>query len=258
LTKNFRKYGEGNYKTAVVHGGPGAAGEMAPVAIELSCGIGVLEPLQTAFSVEGQIEELNTVLREQGEIPFTIIGYSWGAWLSFLTAARYPEVVSKLILVSSPPFEEKFVPMILERRLNHLNEPERKETRNLMLLLSSGNPGDNDLARFGELMAKADAFDLITHKEVIEYRGDSYKNVWNEAAGFRRSGGLLSAAKQIRCPVISIHGDYDPHPAEGVKEPLSGILKNFKFILLKNCGHTPWLEKQARNRFFELLRKELS
>jgi pimeloyl-ACP methyl ester carboxylesterase len=56
--------------------------------------------------------------------------------------------------------------------------------------------------------------------------------------------------------VVAIHGDYDPHPFQGVKKPLSGILKDFRFILLKNCGHTPWIEKKAVNEFYRVLRAE--
>jgi pimeloyl-ACP methyl ester carboxylesterase len=57
--------------------------------------------------------------------------------------------------------------------------------------------------------------------------------------------------------VVAIHGDYDPHPTEGVREPLSKVLKDFRFIMLEHCGHLPWIEREAREGFFELLRGEL-
>lgn len=41
---NLRKYGSEPFTVAVIHGGPGAAGEMAPVAKEISAYRGVLEP----------------------------------------------------------------------------------------------------------------------------------------------------------------------------------------------------------------------
>ena len=85
--KNLRKYGKTPYKIAVIHGGPGAGGEMAPVARELASGWGVLEPLQTSASLEGQIEELKTVLEKNGDLPITLVGFSWGAWLGFIFAA---------------------------------------------------------------------------------------------------------------------------------------------------------------------------
>ncbi len=63
--------------------------------------------------------------------------------------------------------------------------------------------------------------------------------------------------KRIECPVVAIHGDYDPHPPEGIQGPLSPILKDFRFILLKNCGHLPWIEREARDLFYKILREEL-
>jgi pimeloyl-ACP methyl ester carboxylesterase len=103
----LRKYGKAPFKVAVIHGGPGAGGEMAPVARELSSAWGILEPIQTATSLEGQVEELRTVLESDGDLPVTLIGFSWGAWLSFIVTAAHPSIAQKLILVGSGPYEER-------------------------------------------------------------------------------------------------------------------------------------------------------
>ena len=54
---NVRKYGSEPLNVAVVHGGPGAAGEMASVAKEISFYRGVLEPFQTSLTIKDQIQE---------------------------------------------------------------------------------------------------------------------------------------------------------------------------------------------------------
>ena len=72
----------------------------------------------------------------------------------------------------------------------------------------------------------------------------------------RSSGGFVEAAGSVRCPVVAIHGDYDPHPTEGIREPLAAAISEFIFVLLENCGHRPWTERQARARFYEILRNE--
>lgn len=41
--KKIRKYGIGPFSVAVIHGGPGASGEMAPVAKELALVCGILK-----------------------------------------------------------------------------------------------------------------------------------------------------------------------------------------------------------------------
>jgi len=259
--KNLRKYGKALYEVAVIHGGPGACGEMAPVARELTSRWGVLEPLQTAAALEGLIKELKTVLEENGDLPVTLIGFSWGAWLSFIFAAKYPSLVKKLILVGSGPYEEKYAKRILQTRLNRLSEKDRTEAESIIEILN--NPAVKDkntaFARFGTLISKADTYDPIAHKfEVINCSYNIYQSVWNDAAEMRRSGELLKLGKHIKCPVVAIHGDYDPHPAHGVQKPLSAILNSFRFIMLKNCGHRPWIERTAKDRFYEILKEELS
>ena len=34
-------------------------------------------------------------------------------------------------------------------------------------------------------------------------------------------------------------------------------LKNFRFVLLEKCGHTPWLERWAREGFYRIIKAEL-
>ena len=92
----------------------------------------------------------------------------------------------------------------------------------------------------------------------VEFRQDIYDGVWPEAAELRRTGKLLEQASSIRCPVLAIHGDYDPHPWQGVSQPLSQALPNHQFKLLKKCGHKPWIERHAKDQFLSLLESELN
>ena len=258
--ENMRKYGKAPFAVAVIHGGPGAPGEMAAVAEELSRTWGVLEPLQTKSSIKEQLQELKVTLHKNGSLPLTLIGFSWGAWLSFLFAARNASFVKKLILVSSGAFEEKYALDIMRTRLSRLAEEERMTIDSLSEILN--DPGRQDknkiFAQLGELILKADSYDPLPYiSDVIEYQYDIFESVWNEAEDLRSSGKLVAFGRQIQCPVVAIHGDYDAHLAEGVKTPLSSVLKNFRFILLKDCGHRPWIERAAKDAFYTILKKEL-
>lgn len=251
------KYGHKPFDIAVIHGGPGAPGEMAPVARELSLDIGVLEPLQTASTVEGQVEELRKILESYGNPPLILIGFSWGAWLSYIVTAYYPQLVKKLILISSGPFEEKYATTIMETRLNRLSVDEKKEVLSLLSALNSSDLDNRYFARFGELMSKADSYDSLPQGSKISRSSpDVYQEVWQQANKLRSSGKLLQLGERIQCPVVAIHGDYDPHPYQGVKAPLSRVIKNFRFILLKKCGHHPWLERNTKDRFYRILKRE--
>jgi len=46
------------------------------------------------------------------------------------------------------------------------------------------------------------------------------------------------------------------HPAGGVQKTLAAILRDFRFVMLRNCGHKPWIERQARDRFCRTLEAE--
>ncbi len=257
---NLRVYGQAPYRVAVLHGGPGAPGEMAPVARELARGRGVLEPLQTADTLNGEVEELRGVLETRGDPPVTLIGWSWGAWLGYILTARYPALVGKLILIGCPPLEERYVAQIQSTRLSRLTKDQKRELDHIIVSMDDPSTKDTDalLDRFGAIMSVADSFNPLPEEgEEIPVQFDINQRVWSAAAAMRASGELLELGKLIRCPVVAIHGDYDPHPAEGVEQPLKSILKDFRFILLTHCGHAPWREKEARDIFYKFLDKEL-
>lgn len=257
--KNIRVHGEAPRRIAVVHGGPGAAGEMTPVAKALSPW-GVLEPYQTAMSLKGQIDELKSLLETYGDGAVTLIGFSWGAWLSYFLAATEPKLVKKLILIGSAPFEETYVANIRETRFSRMSDRERAEIKKLFSVLDNADSRDRNgaLARIGALFSKADAYDAgPSQSETVDYQADIFLGVWSEAAALRSTGQLLTYGQDIRCPVVALHGDYDPHPAAGVEKPLSRVVPDFRFVVLQKCGHKPWVEENARNAFFRTLRKEI-
>lgn len=255
-----RKWGQGPYEVAVIHGGPGSPGEMAPVARELSNITGILEPFQTETTIEGQVEELRSTLEELARPPVVLIGFSWGAFLSWMLAARYPDLVKKLVLVSSPPFEERYAPAITQTRMGRLGKKDRVAVQDILAHMNDDTFADRNLllADLGSLLASADACDPVpAEDECFHCQYEVFKGVWDEASDLRKKQVILQMAKAIRCPVVAIHGDTDPHPAEGVNDPLSKELDDFRFILLEKCGHRPWIERYASDEFFRVLIKEI-
>jgi pimeloyl-ACP methyl ester carboxylesterase len=258
---NLRCYGTPPYTAAVLHGGPGVSGEMAPVAREISKKYGVLEPLLTAYTIGEQLKELDNIFRENVVNPITIIGWSWGAMLGFIFAARYPSIVKKLVLVSSGVFDEKYSLQISEKRLSYLKEEDKILYDKLSNQLNdTGIKEKNQIFKeFGDLISKVDSYDLLPHdQEIIDCQYNLYQSIWNEAKELRSHGKLLELGKSILCPVVAIQGDYDPRPMEGIQTPLLPILKDFHCILLEKCGHHPWLEKHARKAFYNLIEHELA
>ncbi len=238
-----------------MHGGPGGIGSAGGIAEGLAAasGHGVLEPLQSKHSIAELLTELHEQLAACAEPP-VLIGHSWGAWLAALYAAEHPERVARLVLVGSGPFETRYVPLIGERRLARLDGEERERLRFVLEELErTGDPGL--LGELGALCGKADDYAPIADlaEPPVEFDGDMYTKIWNEAAAMRESGELLRKTATLSVPLTVIHGDSDPHPPEGVAEPLREAGLTFDLHVLPQCGHTPWREIHARAPFFSLL-----
>lgn len=255
--ENFRTYGVPPYTIILVHGGPGGSGEMKDVAEKLlEHNFSVLEPIQTKTSLWGQVYELRHVIEEQAPTPIVLVGYSWGAWLSCLVAEKYPHLVKKLLLISSGSFDESYCVGMQDTRMKRLTQEEQSEVK--ALLENIDNIDQKSFKRFGSLMSKADSYDFEECDDNdLNFDYNIFKKVWPEASYLRKSGELLKISSRIKCPVVAIHGKEDPHLAIGVKDPLSSNLKKFTFVEIEKSGHTPWKERQAKDKFFKILINEL-
>jgi pimeloyl-ACP methyl ester carboxylesterase len=262
-----RKHGSEPFSVVVVHGGPGAAGEMGPVAQQLGYLRGVLEPMQSATTVYGQIDELRMAVELLCVAPVVLIGHSWGAWLTCFVAAMYPRLVRKMILIGAPAFEEKYVPLLRDNRLKRLTQDERQEFIYLADMLNrpaEAEEANAQLGRLGDLAAKTDSYDPIPldfdlpRPSISSKGGEIYAGVWPEAAAMRRTGEILAVTTRIECPVVAIHGDYDPTPVEAVAAPLAASLADFHMVVLEKCGHDPWRERWAADKFYETLERQLT
>ncbi len=261
LEISVRQYGSPPHRAAVLHGGPGVPGYMAPVARELAKIVGVLEPLQSANSLEGQIEELRTQLVDHGNPPMTVIGSSWGAILALFLAVRHPELVEKAILIGSAVFDAENSDRVKTRRLERLTQVNRARHDTILreLTQASGDERERLFAEWADIFFEADVYDPLTRDlEVLETQPDLNEKVWLDFKVLRdRPNFLAGEFSKINVPVIVIHGEYDPHPIEGIRPFLEGCLRNVRFEMLPQCGHYPWIERRAREQFFEILTREL-
>lgn len=257
----YRIWGEGPFSVVLIHGGPGAPGEMGPIARELSVARGVFEPFQAATSVRGQVCELAAHFPEHVTLPAVLVGHSWGAMLGLLVAAAHPSSVAKLVLIGSGPLDRIYAHRIMETRLGRLTKDDRDELYLLQKTLNdpSEPPSSACFARYGDLIARADSVDPIaTEPTGFAFQSALHRQVWDEAAALRASGYFIEQARSIACPVVVIHGASDPDPVQGVVGPLADAGLSPQVHLLAACGHTPWIERQARASFFALLRREIT
>ncbi len=250
---NYRLYGQP--KKIILHGGPGAIGSVSALAKTLGDSV---ELLNEGQSIEAQLNEIKTTVEHFNMGAPILIGHSWGAWLAYIYASKYP--VSKIILIGCGAFQEKYLPLMNERRDNKLSEAELKDVDEFFKCISKNQPVD--MSYFGKLMTKMDSYDL---EDVEDHKDDQsrfdepgHKKLMAEIRPLRKSGALLDLGQTINTEVIVIHGKQDPHPYEGITEPFDLINLDHTSYILDKCGHTPWCERHAKETFYTILKKELN
>ncbi len=257
----IRTYGTEPYRVAVLHGGPGAMGSVACVARELSKVVGVVEPIQSQHSITALIDELQEQISSVASEPLTLIGHSWGEWLAILYAVRYSEFIREIVLLGCPPFEERFVPEITQRRLAKLTPCDAALFQSLLSELHDSGHGDHNAAmtKISGLVEKTDNVDVffpdMDQEDLLPADGEMYTAIWPEAATMRHDGKLMECLRKVVRPVYVIHGDSDPHPLSGIVEPLRAANVPFEQYVLANCGHSPFKERRACREFYNLLER---
>jgi pimeloyl-ACP methyl ester carboxylesterase len=255
-----RTYGPPGMPVVVLHGGPGAPGSAELLARGLAGPFHVLEPLQRRSSavpltVEHHIEDLRRVIADHlPEQRPALVGESWGAMLGLAYAAEYPQAVSALALVGCGTFD----PQARARLRQTLDERTSPELRERIARLST------EVADESERLAQEYALSahLYTYHEAsgIAFPNPSHvdaqghRESWADMVRLQEAGVFPSRFCRIVCRVLMLHGSYDPHPGQMIRESLMPHIPQLEYIELDRCGHSPWIEEYARVPFFAHLR----
>jgi pimeloyl-ACP methyl ester carboxylesterase len=262
-----RRYGTSGDPVVLLHGGPGLPGYLAPVARALQDRWRVLEPFQrmreeTPLTVALHVADLDEVIEEHcGTEPVALVGSSWGGTLGLSFAARRPERVRRLVLVGCGPLDlagRKAASRNLESRLP-------REVKRRLAALNVTLAGERDEDRRDQLFR--DSCDLLfphySHDPLTldleiahcDHRGN--RESWDDMIRLQHEGIVPAEFRDVRAPVVALHGDTDPHPPEVARAALHRLLPDLRFRLLERCGHFPWIERHARDEFFRLLEEAL-
>lgn len=253
----IKQLGSKQCQLVLIHGGPGAIGSLHCLAEQLSVSIGVAEQFQSKYTIEEVLIELyNDIVSLNCKV--TLLGHSWGAWLAGLFAKEHPELVHKLILVGCPPLVKEYVSKIEERRYQRFTFDEQQQFKKLLNQLENPNYShkEESIEQLGKLVEKADNYCLdLELMNSSQADGEMYDAIWKVAAKWRDEGRWLTIFRAIKCPVYLLQGKYDPHPIEGVTEPLLKAHIITKVYEFQKSGHSPFLELYDRKSFCELVIK---
>jgi pimeloyl-ACP methyl ester carboxylesterase len=242
---------------AVIHGGPGAPGYMAPLARTLATTCQVLEPFQRnsgdePLTVARHVADLHDVLMSRStNRQAALVGHSWGAMLALAYAAEHTERVASIVLIGCGTFDVA----ARERFRAILNSRMDDTLRHRVEHLVADYPDPNErLRRRAELtlpLYSCDVHPTDAGFEACDAR--AHQETWDDMMRLQTAGIYPRAFQAIRVPVIMLHGAADPHPGQMIRASLEPYLRQLEYVEWDRCGHYPWLEPAAREDFFRTL-----
>ena len=256
-----REYGTSGPAVILLHGGPGAAGYMAPVARRLADIFHVFEPFQRGsgaepLTVARHVADLHELGESQlGDARPALVGHSWGAMLGLAYAAAHPNRVRAIVLIGCGTFDKAARERLCTTLERRMDDDLRQRLERLPTEFSE--PDDQFRAR-GELLLPLYSDDLIsTDLEIEVCDARAHQETWEDMVRLQEAGVYPTAFAAIDAPVLMLHGAADPHPGEMIRASLEPYLPQLEYHRWERCGHYPWLERSVRDEFFDILKEWL-
>lgn len=255
-----RRYGKAGPLVLVLHGGPAAVGDVAPIAKGISKSFRAVEPWQRGsgsvpLTVARHIADLHELAADLGEdSPLAIVGHSWGAMLALCYAAEYPSKAGPIVLVGCGTFDQaarnRMQATIEERMDDGLRDHVRRMSTEV------ADPADRFIRTFKltRHLFDSDPINPYPDKEESEpFDIQAHQETWSDMVKFQDDGIYPNAFAAIESPVLMLHGQYDPHPGKMIRDSLLRHLPQLEYHEWERCGHSPWIEKSAREEFFSVI-----
>ena len=255
-----RQYGSSGATVILLHGGPGAAGHMAPVAHRLADSYQIIEPFQRrsggeSLTVARHVADLHEVVQFYARSwrP-AFVGASWGAMLALAYAAAHPGSTGPLILVGCGTFDPVARAELQKRIAERMTGQVRAELDQAELL-----SGDERLKASVRAMSRIYSYDPISFPhDQDEVDARAHDETWKDLLLLQENSIYPRAFSAIKVPVLMIHGTFDPHPGRLVFNNLRPCIPQLEYRELDRCGHYPWLERAAADAFFSIVRDWLA
>lgn len=241
-----------------VHGGPGLSHDyFLPHVLPLSDQFTLIFYDQRAtgksdinvdtseMSVDHFIEDIEGLRKHFGIKKLNLVGHSWGGFLTALYAIKYHKKVNSLVFWDSSPLSSHLRNVMLENQKAILTKED--VTANLQIMRSEefkkGDP--EQIKRLYKAIFKPSVFVQRLVYKLNFYFDQNYSRT-QYLLGFLYPSMVkydyYPKLKKIKAPALIFQGANDPMPIESA-EAIKENLKNSELIIIKDCGHFPFLEK---------------
>jgi 2-hydroxy-6-oxonona-2,4-dienedioate hydrolase len=203
------------------------------IAVDLP-GFGESDKPDIDYTVEFFLDSLQALLKHLGIAKAALIGNSFGGTLSIFFAIAHPEIVERLVLVSSGgirPFtteeQARVAVHYVEENLGALT-PAIQEAMLSPIFARLSDQRERYLAKQNAKLTRPDF--------------KSYVRVLARCAKLGASHELVHRLAEIPCQTLMVWGDKDVvFPKEFAQKALPN-LHSGKLVLLPDCGHVPQLD----------------
>jgi proline iminopeptidase len=204
--------------------------------------------LDKTLGLGAQIADIERIRQILGEEKIILIGHSWGAFLTALYAAEFPENVEAVIFVAPAPM--LIFPMdddgLFEQVKQKLPEDMQAEY-------------DDYLVRyfdFRNIFANSEADLIALSNEFVKYYAAAEENydtplpepdeaggwmVWAGYFGMGQRHDYTDALKNVNVPVLILHGQNDMQ-SEAASRSYE-VFPNSTFQVIENATHFPFEER---------------
>jgi proline iminopeptidase len=255
----YSSMGEGE-PIVVVHGGPGLDGGYFHPGIDpLSKKYRVITydqrgsghskgTLDTArLSIDQYVEDIEGLRQSLGLKKIHLMGHSFGGLLALMYGSKYPEQVRSLILIGSGARGDTSATASSQgKTVEERTTQADKDTAAKMIAAGYFNTLEGRSKLF-PILWKPYVYDKEKIRLISTSINDSFSFVNKYVGGsFKNSILFENLDKRLalaHIPTLIIHGDFDPVPMSAA-ETNHRILKGSRLVILKNCGHFPFIEQQ--------------
>jgi len=178
--------------------------------------------------------EIVEALSAQFDEPLAVCGWSLGGQVALRWAAREPEKIKRLVLVTSTPcFAERddwLFGMARETLQQFAAELEKNHTatlRRFLALQVRGSEGEREL--------------LAGLRERLFSRGEPHQDALRDGLEILRDADLRSALPEIRQPTLVIAGERDKLTPPEASYYLAQTLPNARVVEIEGAAHAPFL-----------------
>jgi proline iminopeptidase len=210
----------------------------------------------SAMTLDAMVEDIDKVRDAYNLRTMNLMGHSWGGLLAMFYAIKHGDRLNSLILVNSTPPTSELRSASFKIMSQKTSPADSALQASLVQTVEFRRRDPAAMERFFRLLFRGSFHNPLRADELTLSFGPDYaarsKLVSYLSKDPRlQTYDLLSQLESITCPVLIIGSDADLTPA-AANEAIHAHIKGSRYVVMKNCGHFPFIEAPAQ--FFPAVR----